>query len=95
MPSDPTESQPAQFPSLPRQARNAAGAIFRAVRALSQGQQVLSPEALKQERLTICANCPMSEPRDKDVEARRCPACGCFLKAKTALVTEACPLAKW
>jgi len=95
MPADPTESQPAQFPSLPQQARNAAGAIFRAVQSLTQGQQVLSPAALLMGRLDRCRVCPASTPGDVVVEHRRCLDCGCYLFAKAKLMTETCPRAKW
>lgn len=95
MPADPMESPPAQFPSLPRQARNAAGAIFRAVQALTQGQPVLSPEALLTARLTQCRGCPASTPPEAEVEHRRCLDCGCYLFAKAKLMTESCPRAKW
>ncbi|HPS78653.1 MAG TPA: hypothetical protein PLS53_10905, partial [Thermoanaerobaculaceae bacterium] len=94
-PADPTESQPAQFPSLPQQARNAAGAIFRAVRSLTQGQPTLSPEALLATRLAQCRACPASTPGTVDVEHRRCLDCGCYLFAKVKLMTEECPRAKW
>lgn len=40
------------------------------------------------DRLTICFGC------DQRNNAR-CRKCGCFLKAKTKLLAERCPLDKW
>lgn len=95
MPTDPMESPPAQFPSLPQQARNASGAIFRAVRTLMSGQPVLSPEVLLLARLAICKGCTQSTPSTVEPEHRRCLDCGCYLYAKAKLISETCPLAKW
>jgi len=93
--SSSTASPPAAFPPLPQQARNVAGAIFRALQALSQGEPVLSPEATLRARLTICRGCISSVPKEVDVEHRRCVACGCYLFAKAKLETETCPDARW
>lgn len=84
-----------QLPSLPQQAKNLSGAIFRAVRALSQGQPVRSPEQTLEARLAVCRDCLDSTPRSADVKHRRCVHCGCFVFAKAKLITEACPRAKW
>jgi hypothetical protein len=43
------------------------------------------------EREAICRACP-----ELDQEADKCRVCGCmFMKAKRAMASEACPLAKW
>lgn len=56
-------------------------------------------------RLAECAVCPAllrhrQDPKDDDVIHGvgifdRCGACGCFVRAKTLLVNQACPLGKW
>jgi hypothetical protein len=98
-----------KMPPWTAQAKNAAGAIGRAVKALATGAPVLAPThtvpplpgqtapaitgtALRAE---ICRECPLSTPRDAEVQRRRCAACGCFLTAKIPLATESCPKGKW
>lgn len=61
-----------------------------------------SPDELIADRLAICDGCEKSTPKDKPVADRYCdrsgngaPGCGCWLKAKTALAQEHCPLSKW
>lgn len=61
-----------------------------------------SPDELIADRLAICEACEKSVPKDKPVADRFCdrggdgsPGCGCWLKAKTALGGERCPLKKW
>ena len=56
-------------------------------------------------RLAECAVCPAllqhrQDPKDDDVIQGvgifdRCGACGCFVRAKTLLADQACPLGKW
>tara|TARA_R110000751_G_scaffold82534_2_gene166050 strand:+ start:2211 stop:2453 length:243 start_codon:yes stop_codon:yes gene_type:complete len=47
-----------------------------------------APKHIIKHRLSICETCPHK------VE-NRCKACGCFLKAKTALLNSTCPIKKW
>jgi len=49
-----------------------------------------SPEAEKERRLSICAECPMFIHR-----TQQCRKCGCFMKLKTRLENAHCPLHKW
>ena len=46
------------------------------------------PITIRQERLGICGDCPHNH-------GGVCSRCGCFLKAKARVATEACPLNKW
>ena len=45
---------------------------------------------LSDERLTICYECPRLFKR-----TMTCKECGCFLKIKTLLKDQECPLGKW
>lgn len=48
------------------------------------------PEQVKKARLEICKKCPRLRPLTKT-----CAECGCVVKLKAALKTEACDLKKW
>ena len=48
-----------------------------------------APKETAEARLAICLQCPHLSPLN------RCLKCGCFLKAKTRLRTEKCPVGKW
>lgn len=84
-----------KMPPWSTQAKNAAGAIGRAVQALATGAPVVAPRATGSIRERICLTCPSSSPTDVPVLNRRCAACGCFLAAKLQLATESCPKGKW
>lgn len=43
-----------------------------------------------QERLKVCATCPALF-----VPTMTCKRCGCFLRIKTLLESQACPEGKW
>jgi len=63
------------------------------------GFTVVSKEELKKRR-ERCLRCWFSyiNARGKDTDAlaeARCPKCRCFLRFKTLLKTESCPIAKW
>lgn len=56
------------------------------------------------QRLNHCATCPaLIRHRQNSPESivqgiglfDRCGACGCFVRAKTLLVDQTCPLGKW
>lgn len=44
-------------------------------------------------RMKICGNCPHKHKLFKIVDV--CTICGCFLKAKTKVTEEQCPIKKW
>lgn len=49
------------------------------------------PDIIKKRR-EICKTCKYLRQRSLwDVGLSRCGICGCFIKAKTALITESCP----
>ena len=50
----------------------------------------LAPEDTRDARMAECNDC------EKLIQATmQCRACGCFVKAKTALKDQKCPLGKW
>ncbi len=56
----------------------------------TMGGLEITPEHIKEERLTICKECPL-------YNAGSCLKCGCVLSIKTGWATEECPLdpPKW
>lgn len=50
-----------------------------------------APEAVREERRRICAECLGVELTWKT----DCPVCRCFIKAKTRLKAEKCPDGRW
>jgi len=86
----PITPTPQKFPSLIKEAKNLAGCVGRAAKALVTHKKVLAPTEIRAERIAICEKC---EYFAKD--AVRCYKCGCKLFAKVALATEACPEGKW
>lgn len=84
-----------KMPPWTTQVSNAAGAVARVVKAVSEGNKPLASDAAKNHRLAICDDCPFSSPDEKPVMRRRCSKCGCFVSKKVALTTEKCPVGKW
>lgn len=78
--------EPPAYPSLARQAVNLAGSL--ASHAVN-GLATVSEEE-KARRLAICRRCPSYDPCQA-----RCRECGCYMDAKAAWESEACPLGKW
>lgn len=93
-----------------RAARNAAGAVGRAIGAAIRGETVLAPQDVLQARLAVCRDgvgLPADQVRDGHCDRYepakdRCAACGCGLGAgpgglpgKASLATERCPLGRW
>lgn len=56
--------------------------------AVSTGCVMVDDEETKR-RIAICNDCKHLDT------ANRCIKCGCFIVAKTALITESCPIDKW
>ena len=82
---------------LPSNAARAASFIAAAAKAamgvLSTGKLVAAPD-VRSERMAVCEACPNFQASEGALGAR-CSVCGCFLKAKTALITQRCPENKW
>lgn len=79
--------------SLPSKAKMASS-LLRSLKNVGkdvmQGKQVLANSAIAEKRITICNECP------KFIQGQgRCSLCGCYLKAKAKIASEACPIGKW
>lgn len=74
------------FPNL----FNAAGALFRWVRALIRREPALVSDEVLEARLATCAACEFFEP-----ESRQCLKCTCLVDIKANLSTEFCPERFW
>jgi len=80
--------KPANEPGLVKKAVNLSGAIKRVTKAAVKREQIaVSPEE-QQRRLEICRTCPF-------FNGTNCQKCGCFVRFKTRLATEHCPIQKW
>jgi hypothetical protein len=82
----------APLPSLLERAKNLAGAAGRVIVAIVDDQPIELEEVLYQERLARCRSCPSQQYRASD---QTCADCGCYVRAKAALATEACRLGYW
>lgn len=67
---------------------NAASATMRVVKQVVNGSTIFATSELTAFRRSICDGCEYKE-------SLRCKACGCFIEAKTKLVTESCPKGAW
>ena len=56
-------------------------------------EQVIANVHTQKERLNICNQC--DHVRLKKTMYIRCTKCGCFLKPKTRLLNQKCPIDKW
>lgn len=85
-------SQPPTLPSRARQAVNFAKAARDTIReAVTTGRvMVETEEQLK--RKAICLAC---ETFNADKERCAHPDCGCYMKLKTWLTSQKCPVNKW
>ena len=82
---------------LPSNAARAASFIAAAAKAargvLATGKLVAAPDVVA-ERMAVCEACPNFLASDSPL-GPKCSRCGCFLKAKTVLITQHCPEGKW
>lgn len=78
------------MPPLTEQAKSLLSAASGSIKAWVNGQPVFSYADLRMKRLMICKVCP-----EFDSGIGRCRKCGCYIRAKTALAQEKCPLGKW
>lgn len=54
--------------------------------------EILADSELVQKRREICADCDRLK---KHWYGDRCGECGCFIKTKTKIKFESCPIDKW
>lgn len=79
-------------PSILRVAKNAVTAVVRNAAHVARGNTLEVSVEEKERRFGICKGCQYFRE-----SSERClhPACGCFLRAKTWLRAERCPVQKW
>ena len=56
-------------------------------------KKIIASPKIQMERLKICNSC--EHILLKNTLYKRCAECGCFLKPKTKLLYENCPIDKW
>ena len=84
------ESFQVLFDEAAKATKSLAGTAIKASSSIASGKKITSTAELTQKRLDICNKCP-----SLDRQYGRCMECGCFVKAKTRLSFEDCPLGKW
>lgn len=70
--------------------KSLSSSTSKAVKAIADNKQIISPKLDAQKRLDICNKCP-----SLDKSGGRCEECGCFVTVKVKLDFESCPLKKW
>ena len=64
--------------------------LFNVAKEAATGNLEFVPEEISNERFNICLNCPkLTKP------LLQCSECGCFMKVKTKISSQECPLGKW
>lgn len=91
-----TEDPPAPkvpYPSLAKMAGNAAAAMADVAKGWFKGGQVRVAKEEQERRFAICQSC--TEWFDPEKERCRHPRCGCYMRLKTWLASQRCPIGKW
>ncbi len=78
-----------QLPTLSKNVSNIARAAGRVVKAIVTHKSIRVSDEEKERRLSICRDCEFYTANG------RCEKCGCFIRFKTRLETEHCPIEKW
>lgn len=71
-------------------AKTAGGAVKRTLVATMKGDSPKASDQNRDRRLSICKACEFFEP-----SFGMCSKCNCFMRFKTWLATEHCPIDKW
>jgi hypothetical protein len=79
-----------KFPKKTQILQNLGKSVIKNVRHVSSGGQLKLNEEEKNKRFDICKNCNWFDPKTE-----KCFQCGCYLKIKTYLKAESCPIGKW
>ena len=75
-----------KLPTKGKMAKSAAKSVGKALASVMTGKPLAAEDAEK--RRAICAECEYQK-------GNRCLKCGCFLRFKTWLRTDNCPVGKW
>jgi hypothetical protein len=78
------------LPPLRERMKNARAAAQRVITRSLRGGKVAVSADETEKRLSICQQCEFFRTSDGT-----CSQCGCFIRLKAKLATEACPLEKW
>jgi hypothetical protein len=78
------------LPPLRERVKNARVAAQRVITRSLRGGRVAVSADETEKRLSICQQCEFFRTSDGT-----CSQCGCFIRLKAKLATEACPLEKW
>jgi hypothetical protein len=78
------------LPSVMERIRNVTHAAGRVADNLIHGEAIKVSAEVQEQRYKICAGCEFFNK-----EKNACSVCGCAMKAKTWLSTEACPKKLW
>jgi len=79
-------------PTSLQQAETAATAAKKVFKQMISGEYVKADKETIEKRRNICEECPLFKRR---FWGNSCRECGCFVRPKTILLTEFCPLDKW
>ena len=78
------------LPSKKEMASNLLKSLKKAGNSLARGERITVAKDVSEKRLEICLECP------KYIKSQsRCSLCGCYIKAKAKMLSEACPIGKW
>lgn len=72
--------------------KNFLQAIWRILVQIKSNKPLIVDKSVLKYRQSICNKCPF---QIKSLTYTKCSICGCFIKAKTKLITEACPKNFW
>lgn len=77
-----------KLPSLKVRASSFLSFLYRTVKRLLSGNEILSGIVLSEKRMRICERCPHRN-------GYWCGKCGCMFPAKTKFLAEHCPEFRW
>jgi len=83
-----------EFPPIHEEALNIAKAVGRVAQAAITRTKIKVSKEVQELRITICKTSCCGNYEENDGRPR-CRECGCYLKYKTKLTTETCPLGLW
>ena len=78
------------LPSNMQMMKNLSSSLKNASKALIKGEKVSLSKGEAEARMKICMSC-----EEYIKEENRCNLCGCYMRVKTKIATEKCPIRKW
>lgn len=78
-----------RIPSLVDKAKNLASTALAASQGVLEGKSLIAPDAMIENRLSICKACPYGGGEVF------CRSCGCITAAKVRIAASHCPEGKW